>query len=73
MEQKNKSESRQFERCVRCVKETEYTTDDPITIRYHYVDGAGQLCKECYAKLAKLNDRKESNKVVPVSNEKNGD
>ena len=57
MEQKNKSESRQFERCVRCGKETEYTTDDPITIRYHYVDGAGQLCKECYEKI---DSRKEA-------------
>ena len=35
--------------CVRCGKETEYTKDTPIDQRENYVEGGGQLCKECYA------------------------
>jgi len=35
--------------CVVCDKETEYTKDTHIDQRKYYVEGAGQLCKECYA------------------------
>jgi len=37
--------------CVVCGKETEYTKDTHIDLREHYVEGAGQLCKECYASI----------------------
>lgn len=66
MERQSKSETRQFERCIRCGKETEYTTDTPVALRYCFVDGAGQLCRECYAKL---NDRKAGDNEALVSNE----
>ena len=34
--------------CVLCGCETPYNKEDHIDRRYHYVEGAGQLCKECY-------------------------
>ena len=37
--------------CVVCDKETEYTKDTHIDQRKYYVEGAGQLCKECYASI----------------------
>jgi hypothetical protein len=36
------------EKCVSCGKDTSYTPDVNIDMRAHYVEGAGQLCKECY-------------------------
>ena len=39
--------------CVSCNKETEYPKNAYIDYRYYYVEGAGQLCKECYEKIYK--------------------
>tara|TARA_R110000803_G_scaffold37781_4_gene81561 strand:- start:24230 stop:24373 length:144 start_codon:yes stop_codon:yes gene_type:complete len=36
--------------CVDCNVETPYDTTDSIYIRSYYIEGAGQLCKECYIK-----------------------
>ena len=38
------------ETCVLCGVETPYTVDQHIDTRYGYVEGCGQLCKECYDK-----------------------
>jgi len=38
------------EKCVLCDKETKYDKDTPIQKRKYYVEGSGQLCKECYSK-----------------------
>ena len=37
--------------CVVCGKETEYAKDAHIDQRARYVEGAGQLCKKCYASI----------------------
>ena len=37
--------------CVICGKETEYTKDTPIQNRIGYVEGAGQLCRDCHMEL----------------------
>ncbi len=37
--------------CVNCEKETQYDIDCHIDYRFHYIEGAGQLCKECYEKI----------------------
>ena len=37
--------------CVRCGKETTYDINTPITGRLYFVEGAGQLCEECWMKL----------------------
>ena len=36
------------EKCVLCGKILEITKNTDITDREHYIEGAGQLCKECY-------------------------
>ena len=36
------------EKCVMCEKETNENVDTHIDYRFYYVDGAGQLCKDCY-------------------------
>lgn len=37
-----------WERCVlcNCITDTEITR--PVSMRYGYIEGAGQLCRECY-------------------------
>lgn len=39
------------ERCTLCGKITEYTKDTPISERFGYIEGGGQLCKDCYYEL----------------------
>lgn len=34
--------------CLSCKAETEYSHDTSIEYREYYVEGAGQLCKNCY-------------------------
>lgn len=37
-----------FETCITCGKETNVLKTEHIDFRYGYVEGAGQLCRECY-------------------------
>jgi hypothetical protein len=37
-----------YETCVMCGKETTTLKTTHVDFRYGYVDGAGQLCRECY-------------------------
>jgi hypothetical protein len=39
------------DKCVVCGKETEYDKDEHIDFRLFYVEGAGQLCKECFSEI----------------------
>jgi len=39
------------ETCVSCNIVTEVLVNEPVTMRHHYVEGAGQLCKTCYDKV----------------------
>lgn len=41
------------EKCVICGKETAYDFTTPVGQREFYVEGAGQLCRKCYADLDK--------------------
>jgi hypothetical protein len=36
------------EMCYLCKRETPHRKDEPIDNRYNYIEGAGQLCQECY-------------------------
>jgi hypothetical protein len=38
----------EFDHCILCGIETPYKRSTDINYRYHYVEGAGQLCKTCY-------------------------
>lgn len=40
-----------IEKCVSCSKDTPYTFNENINTRYYYIEGVGQLCKECYDEL----------------------
>lgn len=44
------------ELCVRCGKETAYDINTPIIDRRWFVEGAGQLCEECW-RIMYDNDR----------------
>ncbi|OHA06632.1 MAG: hypothetical protein A2934_01020 [Candidatus Sungbacteria bacterium RIFCSPLOWO2_01_FULL_47_10] len=39
--------------CVLCMKETRYAKNVRIEIRKCYIEGAGQLCNECYKRIEK--------------------
>jgi hypothetical protein len=49
-----------FEKCVNCGTETPYTINTHIDFRDYYIEGLGQLCKECYKKIY---DEYESNSI----------
>jgi|TARA_B100001964_G_scaffold28827_1_gene29332 hypothetical protein len=36
------------DKCVRCKKETLYDKEEHIDHRIGYIEGAGQLCLDCY-------------------------
>ena len=36
------------EKCVLCGVEVDVNISTPIDLRNYYVEGCGQLCKECY-------------------------
>jgi len=40
-----------MDKCVLCNADTPYTEHTHIDYRNFYVDGAGQLCGECYNKV----------------------
>jgi len=37
-----------YETCIMCSKETTILKSTHIDFRYGYVEGAGQMCRECY-------------------------
>lgn len=40
-----------YEICVLCGKETDVPKTEHIDTRYHYIEGAGQLCDKCGTKM----------------------
>jgi len=42
------------DKCVSCGKETEYEQETHIDYRMYYVEGAGQLCRECFERVYKV-------------------
>jgi hypothetical protein len=43
--------------CISCETETEYSHDTSIEYREYYIEGAGQLCKDCHDNI--INKLKE--------------
>ncbi len=39
------------DKCISCTKETLYDKTDHIDNRLGYVEGAGQLCLDCYEEI----------------------
>jgi hypothetical protein len=44
-------ETNNIEKCVSCGRETGYSINDHIDSRKTYVEGAGQLCSECFKEV----------------------
>jgi hypothetical protein len=42
--------SYEYDKCVMCGKDTPYLVSTHIDMRHFYVEGCGQLCKDCYNK-----------------------
>jgi hypothetical protein len=53
MKKENKKEATKAEMdiCTNCGKPTIYPKNMNINFREYYIEGAGQLCKECYNKI----------------------
>jgi len=49
-----------FENCVGCGAQTEELVITPVSFRYNYIEGAGQLCNKCAAE----NDKKINETVL---------
>lgn len=45
------SESGTLETCVSCGKQTDIPKERNISERRFYIEGAGQLCRDCYYQL----------------------
>ena len=43
----------EMDKCIFCDKETQYPKNTHIDYRYNYVEGSGQLCKECADRIYK--------------------
>jgi recombinational DNA repair protein (RecF pathway) len=48
-----------LEKCVSCGRETGYSINDHVDSRKTYVDGAGQLCSECFKEVYKKVHKKD--------------
>ena len=51
MDKRKEQIDSEIEHCVICGKPTEYCRNMPIDKRECYVEGAGQLCRECFRKF----------------------
>ena len=50
---KHISEKEEMDNCVNCGKQTSYSKNMCIDYRKYYIEGSGQLCKDCYDKIYK--------------------
>lgn len=59
--------------CIMCGEETPYEFETHIDFRHGYVEGAGQLCKDCYEDKPKENNidkiMKRRTTLITVSHE----
>lgn len=46
-----KETNKKYEDCVSCGKETTDKKSTHVDLRQYYVDGAGQLCADCYDRV----------------------
>jgi len=48
------------DKCVVCGIETPFDVGEHIDYRLYYIEGAGQLCKECFDRIYCITSRKEN-------------
>ncbi|MBS5469070.1 MAG: hypothetical protein KHX69_09670 [Clostridium sp.] len=49
--QMEKQEESRYETCIFCRKATDVPKEKDISERNYYIEGAGQLCRECYFEI----------------------
>jgi hypothetical protein len=49
-----------LEKCVSCGRETGYSINDHVDSRKSYVEGAGQLCSQCFIEVYKKVHKKDA-------------
>ena len=60
------------DKCIVCQKKTLYDKEDHIDFRIGYIEGAGQLCLDCYDNVVILGwDKVPSKENVKVVNNEN--
>jgi recombinational DNA repair protein (RecF pathway) len=47
----NVGKKEEMDNCVNCGEKTNYPKNMNIDYRNYYIEGAGQLCKNCYDKI----------------------
>ena len=52
-------ETNNIEKCVSCGRETGHSINDHIDSRKTYVEGAGQLCAECFKEVYRKVHKKD--------------
>ena len=52
----NDMKSEKYEKCVLCRKVVSIDKNTHIDLRDNYIEGIGQLCRDCYHKVEKNND-----------------
>jgi hypothetical protein len=50
LEADNKAKANEYDHCVLCGVETAYKRSTHIDMRHGYIEGAGQLCPNCYSR-----------------------
>lgn len=53
-------ENNNVEKCVNCGRNTSYSINDHVDSRKTYVEGAGQLCSECFIEVYKKVHKKDA-------------
>ena len=52
------------DKCVSCEVETSYDKTDHVDFRLGYVEGAGQLCLDCYGEVYDLKPKLQTEKLT---------
>ena len=52
------------DKCVSCGRETSYDKTDHVDFRLGYVEGAGQLCLDCYGEVYDLKPKLQTEKLT---------
>ena len=55
------------ERCILCGRLTGVLKNKPVAGREHYIEGAGQLCRECYRKMYAPSRRSDKVQLMAFS------
>jgi hypothetical protein len=50
LEEENKTKANEYDCCILCGVETAYKRSTHIDMRHGYIEGAGQLCPNCYSR-----------------------